>query len=81
MAFKCNFTFLKLSYDFNLKLGKKKKTKMICESYIGDPDSMPGWGRSSGGGHCNSLQNSSWRILMDGEALWVTIHGAAKSQT
>ena len=54
---------------------------MICESYIGDPGSMPGWGRSSGGGHCNSFQYSSWRILMDGEALWVTIHGAAKSQT
>ena len=54
---------------------------MICESYIGDPGSMPGWGRSSGGGHGNSFQYSSWRILMDGEALWVTIHGAAKSQT
>ena len=80
MAFKCNFTFLKLSYDFNLKLGNKQ-TNMICESYIGGLGSMPGWGRPSGGGHGNSFQYSclekshGWRSLMG------TIHGVTKSQT
>ena len=39
----------------------------------GDPDSIPGSGRSSGEG--NVLENS-----MDRGAWWATVHGVAKSR-
>ena len=49
----------------------------------GDPrdmGSIPGWGRSPGGGHGNSLQYSCLENPMDREAWWATVHGVAKSQ-
>ena len=47
----------------------------------GDLGSIPGLGRSPGGGYDNSLQYLAWRIPMDTEAWQATVHGVAKSQT
>ena len=48
---------------------------------VGDQGSIPGWGRSSGEGKSNSLQDSSLENPMDRGAWPATIHGVAKSQT
>ena len=47
----------------------------------GDVGSIPGWGRSPGGGHGNPLQSSRLENPMDGGAWWAAVHGVAKSQT
>ena len=41
--------------------------------------SIPGSGRSPGGGNGNPLQYSCLENPMDRGAWWVTVHGAAKS--
>ena len=46
-----------------------------------DSDSIPGSGRSPGGGNGNPLQYSCLGNPMDRGAWWATVHGAAKSQT
>ena len=43
--------------------------------------SIPGSGRSLGGGHGNSLQYSCLENPMDRGAWWPTIHGVAQSWT
>ena len=48
---------------------------------VGDLVSIPGLGRSPGGGHGNPLQYSCLENLMDRGAWRATVHGAAKSQT
>ena len=47
----------------------------------GDLGSIPGLGRSPGGGHGNSLQCSCLENPMDRGARQVTVPGAAKSDT
>ena len=47
----------------------------------GDTGSMPGSGRSPGGGNGNPLQYSYPRNPMGRGAWWTTVHGVAKSQT
>ena len=47
----------------------------------GDPDSIPGSGRSPGEGNGNPLQYSCLENPMDRGTWWATIHGVAKSQT
>ena len=42
---------------------------------------IPGSGRSPGGGHDNPLQNSCLKNIMDRGAWWATVHGVRKSQT
>ena len=42
---------------------------------------IPGLGRSSGGGHGNSLQCSCLENSIDRGAWWATVHRVAKSQT
>ena len=39
--------------------------------------SIPGWGRFPGGGYGSIL---AWRIPMDREAWWATVHGVSKSR-
>ena len=48
---------------------------------ITDMGSIPGLGRSAGGGHGNPLQYSSLDNLMDGGAWWATVHRVEKSRT
>ena len=47
----------------------------------GDADSRPGFGRSPGGGHGNSLECSCLENPMDRGAWWATVHGVTQSQT
>ena len=47
----------------------------------GDLGSIPGMGRSPGGGHSNHPSTLDWRIPMDRAAWWATVHGVTKSQT
>ena len=48
---------------------------------VGDLGSIPGLGRSPGGGHGNPLQYSCLENPMDGGAWQATVHGVAKSRT
>ena len=47
----------------------------------GDPRSIPGLGRSSGGGNSNPLQYSWLENPMDRGDWWATIHSVTKNQT
>ena len=47
----------------------------------GDAGSVPGLGRSPGGGHGNPLHCSCLENPIDREAWWVTVHGVTKRQT
>ena len=44
----------------------------------GDMGSVPGLGRSPGGGHGNPLQYSYLENPMDRAAWWAIVHGVAK---
>ena len=46
-----------------------------------DVGSIPGSGRSPGGGHCKPLQYSCRENPVDRGAWWATVHRVAKSQT
>ena len=48
---------------------------------VGDMGSVPGLGRSPGGGHSNQLQYSCLENSMDREAWKAIVPGVAKSQT
>ena len=48
---------------------------------IRDLGSVPGWGRSPGGGHGNPLQNSCLENPMDRGAWQYTVHGVTNSGT
>ena len=48
------------------------------ETDIGDTGSIPGSGRSPGGGNGNLLQYSCLGSPMDRGALWATVHGVTK---
>ena len=48
---------------------------------VGDTGSIPGSGRSPGGGNDNPFQYSCLKNLMDRGAWQATVHGVAKSQT
>ena len=48
---------------------------------VGDPGSIPGSGRSSGGGHGNPLQYSCLENPRDRGAWWAAVPRVAKSQT
>ena len=47
----------------------------------GDPNSIPGLGRSSEEGNGNPLQSSCLENPMDRGAWWAAVHGVAKSRT
>ena len=57
------------------------KNLLVNAGDIRDVGSIPGLGRSPGGGHGNSLQYSCLENPMDRGAWWATVHGAAQSQT
>ena len=55
---------------------------MVASAYnVEDPGSIPGSERSPGEGNGNLLQYSCLENSMDGGTWYVTVHGAAKSQT
>ena len=60
---------------------KKKKYPPANAGDVRDLGSIPGSGRSLGGGHGNPLQNSCLENFMDRGAWWATIHRVAKSRT
>ena len=69
-------------YDYTAFLGgpSGKESAFRCRrlSYSG---SVPGLGRSPGGGNGKSLQYFSLDNPMDSGAWWVTVQGITKSQT
>ena len=55
------------------------KKKSACNT--GDLSSVPGWGRSPGGGNGIPFQYSCLGNPMDRGAWWATVHRVAKSCT
>ena len=53
----------------------------VSVSNAGDPDSIPGLGRSPGEGNGSPLQYSCRENPMDRGAWWATVHGVAESLT
>ena len=60
-------------------LGGSDAEESACSA--GDLGSIPGLGRSSGGGNGNPLQYSSLENPMDRGAWWAPVHGVTKSWT
>ena len=61
--------------------GPLLKNMPACAGDAGDLGSIPGSGRSPGGGNGDSLQYSCMGNPMDRGAWQATVHGVAKSQT
>ena len=57
------------------------KNLFVNAGDIRDLGSIPGSGRSSGGGHSNPLQYSHLENPMDRGAWWTTVHRVVKSRT
>ena len=57
------------------------KNLLVNTGDVRDVVSIPGSGRSPGGGNDNPLQYSCLENPMDRGAWWATVHGAAKSWT
>ena len=53
----------------------------ICNADAGDAGSIPGLGRSLGGGNGNLLQYSCLGNPIDKGTWWATVHRVSKSQT
>ena len=75
-----NWTILKLSTIF-MKRQDFPNGSMVKSppANAGDADSIPGSGRSPGGGNGKPLQNCCLENPMDREAWQATVYGAAKS--
>ena len=58
-----------------------EKNPPANERGVRDTGSIPGSGRSPGGGHGNPLQYSCLENPMDRGTWWVTVHGVSKSWT
>ena len=54
------------------------KNQPANEGHVRDVGSIPGSGRSPGGGHGNLLHYSCLKNPIDREAWWATVHGVAK---
>ena len=83
-VFNCCFISSKLNCELpNLvwEGGAVVKNPLANEADAGDMSSIPGSGRSPGGGHGNPLQRSCLENYMDRRALRGTAHGVSKSQT
>ena len=61
-----------LRYVLGGSLGKESACR------IGDPGSIPGWGRPPGEGNGNPLQHPCLENLMDLGAWWAAVHGVTK---
>ena len=72
-------TFQEVSFSEGIFPGGSDGKESACNA--GDPDSIPGLGRSPGEGNGNPLQYSCLENPMDGGAWLATVHGVAKSWT
>ena len=61
--------------------GSVVKNSCADAGATGDMGSIPGSGRSPGGGNGNPLQYSPWDNLMDRGGWQATVHGITKNQT
>ena len=61
--------------------GSAVKESAFNAGASGDSGSIPGSGRSPGGGHGNPLQYSCLENPMDRGAWWAIVHRVTKSQT
>jgi len=59
---------------------QNKKKPLANARDIRDVGSIPGSGRSLGGGHGNPLHYSCLKIFMNRGAWWAIVHGVTKSQ-
>ena len=75
LSFHCLFFKIAICLDFPGGAGGKELT---CQGRTG---SIPGSGRSPGGGNVNPLQYSCLEHPMDRDVWWAMVHGVAKSQT
>ena len=62
-------------------MGLEVKNLPASAGDIRESDSIPGSGRSLGGGHSNPFKYSCLENPMDREAWWATVQGVAKSWT
>ena len=58
--------------------GLAVKNLPVSAGDTGETSSIPGLGRSPGGGNSNPLQYACLENPMDRGAWWATVHGAAK---
>ena len=69
-------------YEFTYYQGFPGGSEVKASAWnAGDLGSIPGLGRSPGGGNGTPLQYSCLENPMDGGAWWAIAHGVAKSQT
>ena len=71
----------KLKYTYTYPGGSVVKNLPASVGDTGDAGSIPGSGRSPGGGHGNPFQYSCLENCMDRGAWWATVHRVSKSQT
>ena len=58
-----------------------KNSQEFFTGDIRDTGSVPGLGRSPGGGHGNPLQYACLKNPMDREAWWAAVHGRTELDT
>ena len=63
------------------QLAQSVKNLPAMQEMQADPTSIPGLGRSPGGGQGSPLQYSCLENPTDRGAWWATVHGVAKSQS
>ena len=71
----------KLKYTYTYPGGSVVKNLPANVGDTGDAGSIPGLGRSPGGGHGNPPQYSCLENCMDRGAWWATVYRVSKSQT
>ena len=81
----CGLLLLLLWQEFFRKeaslVTQEVKEPLAMQETQADAGSIPGSGRSPGGGHGNPLQYACLENLTDRGAWWATVHGVTKYQT
>ena len=80
----CQAGFFHLAICFYKRASQVGLVAKILPANVGDirdAGSIPGSGRTPGGGHGNLVQYSRLEDPMDRGTWWVTVHGVAKNRT
>ena len=80
----CQAGFFHLAICFYKRASQVVLVAKILPANVGDirdAGSIPGSGRTPGGGHGNLVQYSRLEDPMDRGTWWVTVHGVAKNRT